>query len=269
MLIRYGYEMSLTFPRATAAVCLLSAHEDRSPDFHASETFCTTPEVPTSIYRDMYGNRCRRLTAPQGDLTIKGDSIIVDSGKPDPVKPDARELPVTDLPSDVLVFLLGSRYCETDLLSQTAWDIFGTQTPGWGRVQSICDFVHQHVRFDYAQARATRSAAETFKERVGVCRDMAHLALTFCRCLNIPARYVNGHLGDIGVPPAGPMDFSAWIEVYLDGEWYAFDPRNNAPRIGRIVVARGRDAADVPLINSFGPHTLKSFRVWTDEVKGA
>jgi len=269
MLIRYGYEMSLSFPQPTAAICLLSAHEDRAPELQASETFGTLPEVPTSIYRDMFGNRCRRLMAPQGDLRIWGDSIIVDDGKPDLVKPDARELPVTELPSDVLVYLMGSRYCETDLLSQTAWDMFGGQAPGWGRVQAICDFVNGHVHFDYAQARATRSAAETFKERVGVCRDMAHLALTFCRCLNIPARYVNGHLGDIGVPPGGPMDFSAWIEVYLDGAWHTFDPRNNAARIGRIVVARGRDATDVPLINSFGPHTLNSFRVWTDEVKGA
>ena len=161
---------------------------------------------------------------------------------------------------------MGSRYCETDKLSQTAWDLFGKTPPGWGRVQAVCDFVHRHIKFDYQQARSTRTAFEAFEERIGVCRDFAHLAVTLCRCLNIPARYVNGHLGDIGVPVVDPMDFSAWIEVFLDGSWWTFDPRNNVPRIGRIVVARGRDAADIPLINSFGPHVLKSFRVWTYEV---
>jgi transglutaminase-like putative cysteine protease len=161
---------------------------------------------------------------------------------------------------------MGSRYCETDRLSQAAWDMFGAVMPGWGRVQAVCDFVHHHIQFDYLQARSTRTAFEAFNERIGVCRDFAHLALTLCRCLNIPARYVNGHLGDIGVPVVDPMDFSAWIEVFLDGEWRTFDPRNNIPRVGRIVVARGRDAADIPLIISFGPHRLKSFRVWTYEV---
>lgn len=266
MLIRYGYEITLTCQQQTALVCLLSVHEDRADDIRAAETFFTTPDVPTSTYRDLFGNRCRRLVAPAGDLMIWGDATIEDDGRPDPVLPAAREMPVPELPDDTLVYLLGSRYCETDRLSQTAWDMFGTLPPGWGRVQAICDFVHNHIRFDYMQARSTRSAFETFHERVGVCRDFAHLAVAFCRCLNIPARYVNGHLGDIGVPVVDPMDFSAWIEVFLDGAWHTFDPRNNVPRIGRIVVARGRDAADIPLINSFGPHVLKSFRVWTYEV---
>jgi transglutaminase-like putative cysteine protease len=195
-----------------------------------------------------------------------GDATIEDAGKPDRVALNAQEVPVPNLPDDSLVYLMGSRYCETDRLSQIAWDIFGAVAPGWGRVQAICDFVHNHIRFDYMQARSTRTAFETYHERVGVCRDFAHLAVAFCRCLNIPARYVNGYLGDIGVPAVDPMDFSAWIEVFLDGEWYTFDPRNNTPRIGRIVVARGRDAADIPLINSFGPHVLKAFRVWTYEV---
>ncbi len=223
--------------------------------------------MPSSTYLDLFGNRCRRIVAPAGDFRIWGDATIEDDGAPDQVIPDAREIPVPDLPDDCLVYLLGSRYCETDRLSQIAWDVFGATPPGWGRVQAICDFVHNHIRFDYMAARATRSAYEAFHERVGVCRDFAHLALTFCRCLNIPARYVNGHLGDIGVPVVDPMDFSAWIEVFIGGAWHTFDPRNNAPRIGRIVVARGRDAADIPLINSFGPHVLKSFRVWTYEVK--
>jgi len=263
MLIRYGYEITLTCAQPTPLVCLLSVHEERRGDIRDPEKTFTTPITPVSTYRDLYGNRCLRLVAPRGDLMIWGDATLEDDGRPDPVIPEARETPVQDLPVECLVFLMGSRYCETDRLSQIAWDTFGKIAPGWGRVQAVCDFVHAHIHFDYMQARATRSAWEVFHERVGVCRDFAHLAVTFCRCLNIPARYVNGHLGDIGVPDGGPMDFSAWMEVYLDGAWHTFDARLNVPRIGRIVVARGRDAADVPLINSFGPHILKTFRVWT------
>jgi transglutaminase-like putative cysteine protease len=266
MLIRYGYEITLTCQQPTALVCLLSVHEDRAADIRVPETISTTPAVPTSTYRDLFGNQCRRLVAPAGDLAMWADATIEDDGKPDRARWEAREMAVPDLPDECLVYLMGSRYCETDRLSQAAWDMFGSVTPGWGRVQAICDFVHNHIHFDYLQARSTRTAFEVFHERVGVCRDFAHLALTLCRCLNIPARYVNGHLGDIGVPVVDPMDFSAWIEVFLDGAWQTFDPRNNIPRIGRIVVARGRDAADIPLINSFGPHVLKSFRVWTYEV---
>ncbi|MBY3027974.1 transglutaminase family protein [Rhizobium leguminosarum] len=266
MLIRYGYEMTLTCSQPTALVCLLSVHDDRAADIRILETVFTTPDVPTSSYRDLFGNRCLRLVAPAGDLTIWGDATIEDDGKLDRSLPGAREVPVSELPDDCLVYLMGSRYCETDRLSQIAWDMFGTVSPGWGRVQAICDFVHGHIQFDYMQARSTRTAFEAFHERVGVCRDFAHLAVALCRCLNIPARYINGHLGDIGIPVVDPMDFSAWIEVFLDGAWHTFDPRNNTPRIGRIIVARGRDAADIPLINSFGPHVLKAFRVWTYEV---
>ena len=266
MLIRYGYEISITCPQPTPLVCLLAVHEERKADIRVPESVFTVPEVATTTYLDLFGNRCRRLVAPAGDLTLWGDATIEDDGKLDPVLPGAREVPVAELPDDCLVYLMGSRYCETDRLSQAAWDMFGNTPPGWGRVQAICDFVNRHIRFDYQQARSTRTAFEAYNERVGVCRDFAHLALTLCRCLNIPARYINGHLGDIGVPVVDPMDFSAWIEVFLDGEWHTFDPRNNVPRIGRIVIARGRDAADIPLINSFGPHMLKSFRVWTYEV---
>jgi transglutaminase-like putative cysteine protease len=266
MLIRYGYEITINCPQPTALVCLLSINEERAADIRVPESTFTNPPVPVSTYHDMFGNLCRRMVAPIGDMTIWGDSTIEVDGKVDRAAFGAREVPVPDLPDACLVYLMGSRYCETDKLSQAAWDMFGRTPPGWGRVQAVCDFVHGHIRFDYQQARSTRTAFEAFNERVGVCRDFAHLAVTLCRCLNIPARYVNGHLGDIGVPVVDPMDFSAWIEVFLEGEWYTFDPRNNIPRIGRIVVARGRDAADIPLINSFGPHLLKSFRVWTYEV---
>lgn len=267
MLIRYGYDITITCPAPTALICLLQAVTERSADVMTPEAFATVPaDVPHSTYLDLFGNQCRRLTAPAGDFTLTSDATIRDSGLPDPFHPAAREVPVADLPDDCLVYLMGSRYCETDRLSQTAWDLFGHLAPGWHRVQAISDYVNAHIRFDYMQARATRTAHEAWQERIGVCRDFAHLGVAFCRCLNIPARYVNGYMGDIGVPVTGPMDFSAWMEVYLEGGWHTFDPRNNARRIGRIVVARGRDAADVPLINSFGPHVLKSFRVWTDPV---
>lgn len=267
MLIRYGYEITLTCEQPTAMVCLLSVHDDRMADIRDPEKIFTNPDLTTTTYHDMFGNRCRRLVAPAGNLTIWGDATIEDDGQLDEVAPDAGELAVQDLPDECLVYLMGSRYCETDRLSQFAWDRFGAVQPGWNRVQAICDFVHDHIQFDYMQARSTRTAYEAFEERVGVCRDFAHLAVTLCRCLNIPTRYVNGHLGDIGVPVVDPMDFSAWMEVYLDGRWFTFDPRNNQRRIGRIVVARGLDAADIPLINSFGPHVLKGFRVWTYEVE--
>ena len=264
MHIRYGYEITITCQQPTALVCLLLAEQARLPALCTPEAFATTPaNVPYSTYLDLFGNRCLRLTAPAGDFTMWSDATLVDPGVPDPVFPDAREVPVADLPDECLVYLLGSRYCETDRLSQIAWDLFGHLPPGWARVQAISDYVNRHIRFDYMQARATRTAYEAWQERIGVCRDFAHLGVAFCRCLNIPARYVNGYLGDIGVPITGPMDFSAWTEVWLDGAWHTFDPRNNARRIGRIVVARGRDAADVPLLISFGPHVLKSFRVWT------
>lgn len=266
MLIRYGYEITVNCAQATPLVCLLSVHQER--DIRAPEATFTMPAVPVSTYLDFFGNRCRRMLAPAGDFTMWADACLEDDGQPDRIVRHAREWPVSDLPDECLVYLMGSRYCQTDLMSQTAWDLFGALPQGWSRVQAICDFVYRHIRFDYQQARATRSAFDAFQERVGVCRDYAHLALTLCRCLNIPARYVNGYLGDIGVPVVEPMDFSAWIEVYLEGGWHTFDPRNNMPRIGRIIIARGRDAADVPLINSFGPHVLKSFRIWTYEVQG-
>lgn len=266
MLINYGFEIAISVPRATPLICLLDIHPERRQDIISEAPFRADPTTPSMTYLDAFGNQCRRLMAPLGEVTLHLDGNIVDSGKPDDTNPDAREVPVQQLPHHILTFLIGSRYCETDRLSQVAWDLFGDMKPGWSRVQAICDHVHNHLTFGYKHARSTRTALEAFEEKKGVCRDFAHLMITFCRCLNIPARYVNGYLGDIGVPadPA-PMDFSAWTEVYLDNRWYTFDARHNKPRIGRVVIARGRDATDVPLINSFGPHTLKSFKVWCDE----
>lgn len=267
MLIRYGYEIRLSCPQPTPLICLLSVEEARRGDLLGPEEFRTTPDLAAHQYEDMFGNRCTRLLAPAGELTLYGNALIRDSGQPDPVFPEARALPVQDLPDAHLVYLMGSRYCETDRLSDLAWQMFGHLPSGWAQVQAISDYVHNHIRFDYQQASATRTAYDVWQGQVGVCRDYTHLAVTLCRCLNIPTRYVNGHLGDIGVPPVpDPMDFCAWMEVWLDGAWHTFDPRNNQRRIGRVVLARGRDAADVPLINSFGPHSLLSFQVWTDEV---
>jgi transglutaminase-like putative cysteine protease len=263
MLIRFGYEITVTCQQPTEMVCLLSVHPERAGNLHTPETVTTSPETPHTSYRDMFGNTCRRFKAPSGDMTIRSDGVMEDSGALDPFVPEADEDPVGLLPDDTLVYLMGSRYCQTDQLSQIAWDRFGLTPPGWGRVQAICDFVNTQINFDYLSASSTRGALEAYHGRIGVCRDFAHLAITLCRCMNIPARYVNGYLGDIGVKVVDPMDFSAWIEVWLGGRWQTFDPRNNRRRIGRIVVARGRDAADIPLINSFGPHVLKTFHVWT------
>lgn len=267
MRIRVGYELIYDCPQPTPMMLALNIHFSRVSDLVVPDHLITTPSIPIRAYRDTFGNWCSRIVAPQGQLRLSTDAVVNDSGEPDVIAPFAQQHQVQELPEETLVFLLGSRYCDTDRLSQTAWDLFGHSPLGWGRVQAICDFVHQHITFGYEHARATRTAWEAFNEGVGVCRDYAHLAIAFCRCMNIPARYCTGYLGDIGVPPPhGPMDFSAWFDVYLGGTWYTFDARNNVPRIGRVLMARGRDAADAALSTTFGPNTLTGFNVWTDEV---
>lgn len=267
MRIRLGCRFDLQLTQPTPMIALLNVHFSRAGDLEAPDRIVTTPSVPLNAYRDMFGNWCTRLVAPAGAFSIGVDAFVHDSGAPDEAAPNAAQIPVELLPDDSLIYLMGSRYCDTDLLSDEAWRLFEHTRPGWQRVQAICNFVHNHIQFDYMQARATRSASEAYSEGVGVCRDYTHLAITFCRCMNIPARYCTGYLGDIGTPPPYPPgDFAAWMEVFLDGSWWTFDPRNNTPRIGRILVARGRDAADVPLLQSFGRNVLKSFEVWTDEI---
>jgi len=268
MLIRLGFELVYQCPQPTPMIVTLNVHYSRASDLLRPDHLVTQPSVPISAYRDSFGNWCSRLVAPAGELRLSTDAVVRDSGLKDPVVLDARQLPVQQLPEETLVFLLGSRYCDTDLLSDFAWRQFGSVPEGWGRVQAVCDFVHKHVKFGYEHASATRTASQTLNEAKGVCRDYTHLAVALCRCLNIPTRYCTGYLGDIGVPPAGPMDFSAWFEVYLGGAWHTFDARNNTPRIGRVLIARGRDAADVALSTCFGPSVLSGFRVWTDEVSG-
>ncbi len=268
--IRVGCDLTYEFAAPTPMVLMLNVHPSRSADLLAPDLIRGTPIRPLSIYTDMFGNTCCRVVAPAGEIRIVTDTVVADSGLPDPVAPDARQHAVADLPHDALVFLMASRYCETDRLSEFAWSQFGKTPEGWERVQAIVDFVHNHIEFDYLRARVTKSAADVAQERAGVCRDFAHLAVTLCRCMNIPARYATGYLGDIGVPidPA-PMDYSAWFEVYLGGRWYTFDARHNEPRIGRIVIARGRDAADVAISTTFGWNRLKNFTVWTDELTQA
>ena len=267
MLIRYGYELTINCAQQTPMMCLLDERPECASAIRYQSSLVTKPSVPTHCYTDAYGNSVRRLVAPVGELTILRTTIIEVQGDPDPVALDAQEIPIEKLPNECLVFLLASRYCETDRLGDLAWSLFGHTPRGWARVQAICNFVNAHLTFGYEYARPTRTALDTYEERVGVCRDFAHLAVAFCRCMNIPARYVNGFLGDIGVPPdPSPMDYSAWFEAYLNGRWFVFDARHNMPRIGRITVARGRDAMDVPLATSFGWHELRQFRVWADEV---
>jgi len=268
--IRVGFEMIFDCPQPTPMILNLNVHYSRVSDLVAPDNLVFDPPVPMSGYRDGFGNWCTRIVAPSGRTRVRADAFVRDSGVADVIVPDAQQIPVPQLPEDTLVFLLGSRYCDTDRLSQTAWDLFGHGSTGWARVQAICDYVHHHITFDYLRASSTRTALEAFTERVGVCRDFAHLAVAFCRCMNIPARYCTGYLGDIGIPPnPDPMDFAAWFEAFLDGQWHTFDPRNNTPRIGRVLIARGRDAADVALSNSFGTNTLSEFTVWTDEVQPA
>jgi len=268
MLIRAGYEIRYETEIATPMLALLSIHPSRNKDLVTSHRIVASPDVPIYDYPDSFGNMCTRITVPAGGLTLSCDFTVQDDGLPDPVALDAEQHAVEDLPDDVLIYLLGSRYCETDRLSQVAWSLFGTVAPGWQRVQAIVDFTHNQIEFGYNYARSTKTAWDAYQERQGVCRDFAHLAITLCRCMNIPARYCTGYLGDIGIPPVdAPMDFSAWFDVYLGGRWHTFDARHNRPRIGRILMARGRDATDTALTTTFGPARLVGFDVHTDEVE--
>ena len=267
MLIKTGYDIRYESDVATPMIAMLSIRPERWRDLKTPQRITATPEVPLTDYVDGFGNVCTRLVVPAGGVLLSADFVIKDSGQPDRVNENAVQVPVEDLPADVLVYLLGSRYCETDRLSDAAWALFGQGPTGWARVQAIVQYAHERIEFGYHHARATKTAFEAHDERRGVCRDFAHLAITLCRCMNIPARYCTGYMGDIGIPKVDdPMDFSAWMEVYLDGEWYTFDARHNRPRIGRIVMAHGRDATDTALTTTFGPAALVGFDVHTDEI---
>jgi transglutaminase-like putative cysteine protease len=266
MLIRAGYNISFECPAVTSMILQLNVHPCRTMDLRSPDIVSTSPNHATSAYLDVFGNRVTRVEAPPGIITFHNDFLIEDSGQPEETPLDAPVPPVSKLPDECLVFLLSSRYCDSDSLSDFAWAKFGAIPGGAARVQAICDFAHAHIRFDYALANPLRTASGGLSEGVGVCRDFAHLAIALCRCMNIPARYCTGYLGDIGVPPdPAPMDFSAWFEVFLNDRWFTFDARHNQPRIGRILMARGRDAADAAISTSFGPTKLVKFEVTTRE----
>jgi transglutaminase-like putative cysteine protease len=267
MQLRVGYELIYDCPQPTPMMLMLNIHHSRANDIVVPDVLTTNPAVPLNFYRDAFGNWCTRIVAPAGEIRLTANAIVYDTGVSEMPALSDRQHAVEDLPEECLPFLFGSRYCETDRLSDVAWSLFGNAPKGALRVQTICDFVHQHITFGYENARSTKTAWDAYGERTGVCRDFAHLAITFCRCMNIPARYCTGYLGDVGVPPPhGPMDFAAWFEAYVDGHWQTFDPRNNVPRIGRLLMARGRDATDVAISTAFGRNTLAGFKVWVDEI---
>ena len=265
MLIRLGYDIQFDIPAETPMVALLHIHPSREADLVEPDALLIDPAINATEYIDGFGNRCTRFVAPAGPLRLYNSTLIRDSGNPDEVDEHAREAPVGEVPSQYLCYLLNSRYCEVDRFANIAFDLFGHLSPGWARVQAICDWVNGKVTFSYPHARPTKSALDVYTERIGVCRDFQHLAITFCRAMNIPARYATGYLGDIGVPCGGPMDFSAWFEVYLEGRWWTFDARHNTPRIGRVLMAVGRDASDVAITTSFGQANLRHFSVVTEE----
>ncbi|MGB7160802.1 MAG: transglutaminase family protein [Tepidisphaeraceae bacterium] len=267
MLIRVGYDLVFDVPAPVPMHLVLFLHPSRGATARRPDNIVIEPYVPITTYIDQFGNQVGRIVAPAGKLRIWNDCVVEDSGRPDPVVADAVQHPVQDVPNEYVQFLLPSRYCEVDRMIQMAWDLFGKTQPGWSRVAAICDWAHDRVEFGYAYASTSNTAVSVCENRKGVCRDFMHLAITMCRAMNIPARYVTGYLGDIGIPPVpSPMDFSAWFEVYLSGKWHTFDARHNVPRIGRVLMATGRDAIDVALTTSFGTTTLERFVVWTDEV---
>jgi transglutaminase-like putative cysteine protease len=268
MRIRAGFEIVYETPAPTPMLLLLNVRPERARDLESVDLLRTEPEVAVERFHDSFGNLCSRILAPAGRITLASDFVIRDSGRPDLVLPTAELTPVEALPDDVVVYLLGSRYCETDRLGDLAWKLFGGLPRDWRLVQAIVDYAHHRIAFGYQHARPTKTAWDAHEEGLGVCRDYAHLAITLCRCMNIPARYCTGYLGDIGVAPVeAPMDFSAWFEVWIGGAWRTFDARHNKPRIGRVMMALGRDATDAAITTSFGPAKLAGFTVVTEEIQ--
>lgn len=267
MRIKAGYRIAYDCAAPTPMLLMLNVRPERRADLETPDTLGTSPTLAHRAYLDSFGNICTRLVAPPGRTFFETHFIVRDSGEPDPVLPTADQSPIEELPDEAIQFLLPSRYCDMEQLSDFAWNRFGSVAPGWKRVQSIVDYAHERIGFSYLHARPTRTAFEAHEERIGVCRDYAHLAIALCRGVNIPARYCTGYLGDIGVEPlASPMDFSAWFEAWLAGAWRTFDARHNQPRVGRVLMGVGRDAADVAIATTFGAATLSAFEVFTDEV---
>jgi transglutaminase-like putative cysteine protease len=270
MLISFGSALEFECAHVTPMILNLNVHYSRASDLVRPDNLITDPSVPMAMYRDAFGNWRTRTVAPPGRFRVSTEGLIRDTGEPDPICAYAFEHTVDSLPDETLPFLLPSRYCETELLAPAACSLFGSMTPGWDRIQAICDFVHEHISFDFQRARPSKTAWEVYNEPRGICRDYTHLAIALCRALNIPARYCSGYLGDVGVTTMPfPTEFASWMEVYLAGSWHIFDPCNNQRRVGRVLIARGQDAADVAASMSFGPNLLKSLKVWTHEVQQA
>ncbi len=269
MHIRVGCEFRYEATWPTPTVMQVQSHPDGAHQV-LHEEWQTTPDLPMNVYRDIYGNLCQRLMLVPGENVLRYDATVAVTDGYDEINTDAVQMPVEELPGEVLLYTLPSRFCLSDLLSDAAWQLFGQTKPGWERVQTISDWVHNNIRFQYGTSTQITTALDVYEQRVGVCRDFTHLAITFCRALNIPTRYVFGYIPDIGVPPPDePMDFCAWMEVYLSGRWWTFDPRNNTPRMGRVLIGRGRDALDVAMVTTYGGPTLREMIVWADEVPTA
>ena len=277
MLILSEFDIQFHLPFPTPMIVLLHLHPALEPqlragnDLRVEQLVNSNPQdnisIPSSDYTDSFGNHCARFVAPAGHLKLSGSNTLDVEPNPDPIYANARQSAIEDLPSEALQFLLSSRYCEVDRFAPVAQDLFGSIPAGWARATAIRDWVHEKVIFNYNAARPTKTAMDVFTERVGVCRDFQHLAVTLSRCMNIPARYVTGYIGDIRMPYSGPGDFSAWYQVFLDGKWIDLDARHNYPRLGRILMATGRDAADVAITTSFGAAQLTHFYVESNEVQ--
>jgi transglutaminase-like putative cysteine protease len=265
MRVKVGADFTVTSPRETPAVFMIRP-ETRGAHMTLAERWDSDPGVPYHEYPDIYGNVCRRMTLPAGSFSLRYVALVEADGDLDPYDPSAIEHPIAELPDEALVYTLPSRYCLSDMLFPQAMDRFGGLAPGWNRVQAICDFVHDHVTFGYGTSTPSTTALDVYESGNGVCRDYAHLAISFCRALNIPARYSFGYMPDIDVPPPyAPMDFCAWFEVYLSGRWWIFDARNNVRRRARVTIARGRDALDVAMLTTYGATTLDEMVVYADQ----
>ncbi|MEX2583285.1 MAG: transglutaminase family protein [Gemmatimonadota bacterium] len=266
MQIHVGFEFLLESGTPTPVVSVVRPREDLSRI--GEERYAVTPDVPIHRYCDIFGNQVWRWTAPAGSMRIAYHALAEVSGVPDPRLVELPGTPVEQLPDELLQYTLPSRYCPSDRVLDDAWGLFGAAPEGWARVQAVCDWVHANVAYG-GQSGSSTTGYDTYAERAGVCRDFAHVAVMFCRALNIPARYICGYLPDIGVPPDGkPMDFHAWFEAYVGGGWRTFDARHNVPRIGRVVIARGRDAVDTAFLTTYGDSRLVELRVWADEAEG-
>jgi transglutaminase-like putative cysteine protease len=267
MRLKVGSRLTFEFVKPTPVIAMLNVHSSRAADIEVPDRIVLSPGAPIAGYHDTFANWCSRFMAPAGIVEIAVEGVVRDNGAWDLADPQAAEHQITDLMPETLQFLLGSRYCETNLLSEFAWSTFAGYAPGHSRVQAVIDYVHGHLRFDYKQSSPVRTAVGAFQQRVGVCRDFAHLAIALLRSLNIPTRYCTGYISDVGMPPpSSPQDFAAWIEVFLGGQWRTYDPRNNDPRIGRVLIGRGRDAEDVPLTLTFGPNRLIGFSVTVEKL---